>query len=304
MLVAAVAVVSYSLAAYTSLSSAKRVITVRGSEQYFTSDILVPYETTDASLQSRVKSFGKNDRNREFTVTVSNHLQSDSTMYDKKNIEYTFTVNLVDANGNQVTDSNILGNLKVDNESLTEGTYTKKDSLSGGTAQDKKYTFSLTDDEILQYRIKITAVPTNRKEYKLLGRLILLTTDSTVTRWTGSFLQTEKKANQDDKTLGLLNYRISGHLEEDCVLSWDSSKVEIDKWFLDQMGITDEKISKTNQIKSVNLHLGAAGTPQQYTIQFYRTYAVNDLPEKESWDTISTYVKFTNSNLNTNSEGD
>ena len=42
-IVAAVAVIAYSMAAYTSLSSAKRVVTVRGSEQYFTSDILVQY---------------------------------------------------------------------------------------------------------------------------------------------------------------------------------------------------------------------------------------------------------------------
>ena len=301
LIAAAVAVISYSMAAYTSLSSAKRVITVRGSEQYFTSDILVQYDPKDtsSSLQSRVKSFGKNDTTRTFSVTISNHLQSDTTMCDKKNIEYTVEVELVDANGNIVTALDSM--MQVENTNLQNGKYTSRGTFAGGSAQDTTYQFTLNGDDILQYRIKITAEATNRSEYKPLGRLILLATDSTVTRWTGSFLQTETTAVNNNKTLGLLNYRISGHLEEDCVLSWDSSRIEIDKWFLDQMEITEDKITSKDNIKSVTLHLGKPGTPQQYTIQFYRTYAVSDL-ETEDWETISNYIQFTNSN--TNSEGD
>lgn len=297
-IVAAVAVIAYSMAAYTSLSSAKRVVTVRGSEQYFTSDILVQYEE-GSSLQSRVKSFGKNDKTRTFSVTVSNHLQNDVTKYDSKSINYIFTAELIDANGKAVTDSGLESKLNISYGSKESATWTngkceiRNQSFFGGTAQDTTYKFTLTGDEILQYRIRITAVPINRSEYKPLGRLIVLAVDSTVSNWTGSFLTTEKSAVTANKTLGLLNYRISGHLEEDCVLSWDSSRVEIDKWFLDQMGISTKQITQTGNVKSVKLHLGAAGTPQQYTIQFYRTYAVGDL--NEDWNTISKYIKFENS---------
>lgn len=306
-IVAAVAVIAYSMAAYTSLSSAKRVVTVRGSEQYFTSDILVQYEN-GASLQSRVKSFGKNDTTRTFSVTVSNHLQNDVTKYDSKSINYTFTAELVDADGNSVTNSGVDSKLTINYETQSvtlaaDGKCEiKNQSFAGGTAQDTTYQFTLTGDEILQYRIKITAVPTNRSEYKPLGRLIVLAVDSTVSNWTGSFLTTESSAVNNGKTLGLLNYRISGHLEEDCVLSWDFSRVEIDEWFLAQMGIEENQITKTENMKSVKLHLGAAGTPQQYTIQFYRTYAAGDLKE-ENWDTISNYIKFENS-TNSGSKGE
>ena len=304
-IVAAVAVIAYSMAAYTSLSSAKRVVTVRGSEQYFTSDILVQYET-GSSLQSRVKSFGKNDKTRTFSVTVSNHLQNDATKYDSKSINYTFSAELVDADGNPVTNAGVDNNLTINygtqSVTLTNGKCEiTNQSFAGGTAQDTTYTFIMTGDEILQYRIRITAVPTNRSEYKPLGRLIVLAVDSTVSNWTGSFLTTESSAVNNEKTLGLLNYRISGHLEEDCVLSWDFSRVEIDEWFLAQMGITENQITKTGNMKSVKLHLGAAGTPQQYTIQFYRTYAAGDL--EENWDTISKYIKFENS-TNSGSKGE
>lgn len=304
-IVAAVAVIAYSMAAYTSLSSAKRVVTVRGSEQYFTSDILVQYEN-DSLLQSRVKSFGKNDNTRTFSVAVSNHLQNDVTKYDSKSINYTFTAEMVDADGNPVTSTVVDSKLTINygnwSAALTNGKCEiKNQSFAGGTAQDTTYKFILAGDEILQYRIRITAVPTNRSEYKPLGRLIVLAVDSTVSNWTGSFLTTESSAVNNEKTLGLLNYRISGHLEEDCVLSWDFSRVEIDEWFLAQMGIKENQITKTENMKSVKLHLGAAGTPQQYTIQFYRTYAAGDL--KEDWDTISNYIKFENS-TNSGSKGE
>ena len=292
-LIAVVAIIAYSLAAYTSLSSAKRVVTVRGSEQLFTSDVLVQYDSA-TKLSTKVKSFGKDDTTRTFSVTLSNHLQNDTTKFDKNQISYDFTVELVDAGGNVVTDENIYKNITINNTiKLANGIYRESGTLAAGTAQDKTYTFALTGNEILPYQIKITAEPTNRSQYKPLGRLIVLTTDTTETHWTGSFLETEKSAVANSEKLGLLNYRISGHVEENCVLSWDSSRVEIDKWFLEQMGKPAVSTAEDGT-KSVTLHLGAAGTPQQYTIQFYRTYAVNDL--NEDWNTIKEYIHFTNSN--------
>ena len=104
-------------------------------------------------------------------------------------------------------------------------------------------------------------------------------------------MEAEKTAVDGDKKLGIINYKISGQIEEDCVLSWDSSRVEIDQWCLEKM--TSEKLEQNVNIKSVTLHLGAAGTPKQYLITFYRTYAEQDLTER--WDDISQYISFKNS---------
>lgn len=291
-LIAVVAIIAYSLAAYTSLSSAKRVVTVRGSEQLFTSDVLVQYDSP-SKLSTKVKSFGKDDTTRTFSVTISNHLQNDTTKFDKNQISYDFKVELVDAGGNVVTDENIYKNITINNTILKNGSYTESGTFTAGQPQDKTYTFVLTGNEILPYQIRITAEPKNRSQYKPLGRLIVLTTDTIETHWTGSFLETEKSAVEKGEKLGLLNYRILGHVKEDCVLSWDSSKVEIDKWFLEQMGNPTVSTATDGKTKSVTLHLGEAGTPQQYTIQFYRTYAVNDL--NEDWNTIKEYIHFKNS---------
>lgn len=287
VLAAILAVITVTFAAYTNFSSAKRVVTVKGTEQFFTSDVLLEYQQ-ESGIQTRVISFGEEDK--VFSVTVSNHLQGDTTKYDTKNIPYTFKAELVDADGNSVTDSNVYSKLSVNGTAMSSNPVTiSSQVLNGGSAQDQPYTFKL-DPAILNYRIKITA-ETTRSEYKFLGRIIAFTTNVTATNWSGSFMEAEKTAVTGDKELGIINYKISGQTEEDCVLSWDSSKVEIDQWCLAKM--TSETPTKNGNMKSVTLHLGAADTPKQYLLTFYRTYAEQDLTE--SWENVSKYISFQNS---------
>ena len=287
-LAAILAAITVSFAAYTSLSSAKRVVTVKGTEQFFTSDVLLAYQK-DAEIQTRVLSFGEEDK--VFSVTVCNHLQGDTTKYDAKNIPYTFQAELVDADGKYVTDSNVYSKLFVNGTAMSSNPVTILGKvLQGGKAQDETYTFRL-GPEILNYRIKITAT-TTRSEYRSLGRLIAFTTNTTATNWSGSFMEAEKTAVDGKKELGIINYKISGQTEEDCVLSWDYSRVEIDQWSLEKM--TSKTPKKDGNMKSVTLHLGAAGTPKQYILTFYRTYAEQDLIT-ESWNDISKYIQFKSS---------
>ena len=294
VLAAILSVITVSFAAYTSLSSAKRVVTVKGSEQLFTSDVLLEYQN-DSGIQTRVISFGEEEK--VFSVTVSNHLQGDTTKYDTKNIPYILKAELLDTNGWSVTDSNMYSKLSVNGTNMSSNPVELSDKvLAGGRTQDQTYTFKL-DPEILNYRIKITA-ETTRSEYKSLGRVISFTTNSTATNWSGNFMEAEKAAVDGNKELGIINYKISGQTEEDCVLSWDSSKVEIDQWCLQKMTSATPTLDNETAVKSVTLHLGAAGTPKQYLITFYRTYAEQDLTEK--WDNISQYIHFQNSTQTSN----
>ena len=286
-LAAILAAITVSFAAYTSLSSAKRVVTVKGTEQFFTSDVLLGYQN-DSEIQTRVISFG--DEEKVFSVTVSNHLQGDETKYDTKNIPYVLKVELLDDNGKSVTDENVYSKLSIDNTNMSSNpTILSNKILNGGSKQDQTFTFKL-GTEILNYRIKITA-ETTRSEYKTLGRVIAFTTNSTATNWSGSFIEAEKAAVDSNKELSFINYKISGQVEEDCVLSWDFSRVEIDQWDLQKM--TSETPTQDGNMKSVTLHLGKPGTPRQYLITFYRTYAEQDLTE--NWNDISEYIRFQNS---------
>lgn len=287
------ALLTVSFAAYTSTSSAKRVVTVAGQKQYFTSDVLYEY-SSDTDIQTRTISMAKGDDAKSFSVTLSNYLQGDKTKYDAKSISYDLTVELIDANGNKVSDAGVYKKLKVNNDSMTENPQSfNENKLSGGSAVDHVYYFSFTDDSLLNYRIKITASPTKRREYRSLGRIIAFSVDSTTTNWSGNYIEAEKNAVETFNTLGMINYKISGQVEEDCFLSWDSSRVEIDQWFLESMNINSSQVQNDNGRKSVTLHLGSPNTSQQYTITFYRTYAGQDL--NESWQKISQYITFKNS---------
>lgn len=283
-LAAILAVTAVTFAAYTRLGSAKRVVTVKGSEQLFTSDVLLEFQN-DSQIQTRVLSFGEEEK--AFSIVVSNHLQGDKTKYDTKNIPYTLKVELLDADGKSVTDSSVYSKLSVNGTSMASNPGLISDQvLNGGAAADPIYTFSF-DPEILNYRIKITA-ETTRSEYKNLGRVISFTTNSAITDWSGSFIEAEKAAVEGKKELGIINYKISGQTEGNYELSWDSSKVEIDQWCLRKM--TSTTPTQKDNIKSVELHLGVENTPKQYLITFYRTYAEQDL--SENWDTISNYINF------------
>ena len=283
-LAAILAVTAVTFAAYTRLGSAKRVVTVKGSEQLFTSDVLLEFQN-DSQIQTRVLSFGEEEK--AFSIIVSNHLQGDKTKYDTKNIPYTFKVELLDADGKSVTDSRVYSKLSVNGTSMASNPVSISDQvLNGGAAADQMYTFSF-DTEILNYRIKITA-ETTRSEYKNLGRVISFTTNSAITDWSGSFIDAEKAAVDGNKELGIINYKISGQTEGNYELSWDSSRVEIDQWCLRKM--TSTAPTQRDNIKSVELHLGAENTPKQYLITFYRTYAEQDL--SENWDMISNYINF------------
>ena len=287
------ALLTVSFAAYTSTSSAKRVVTVAGQKQYFTSDVLYEY-SSDTDIRTRTISMAKGDAAKSFSVTLSNYLQGDKTKYDAKSTSYNLTVELMDANGNKVSDADVYTKLKVNNVSMTENPQRfNKNELSGGAAVDHVYNFSFTDDSLLNYRIKITATPTDRSEYRSLGRIIAFAVDSTTTNWNGNYIEAEKNAVEAFNTLGMINYKISGQVEEDCTLSWYSSRVEIDKWFLESMNINSDPVPDKDGRKSVTLHLGSPNTPQQYTITFYRTYAGQDL--NESWQEISQYITFKNS---------
>lgn len=290
LLAAILAVAAVTFAAYTSLGSAKRVVTVKGTEQLFTSDVLMEYQN-NSQIQTRVISFGEEEK--VFSIIVSNHLQGDKTKYDIKNIPYTLKVELLDTDGKSVTDSSVYSKLSVNDMKMDSNPVSlQKQVLNGGKAQDQLYTFHL-DPEILNYRIRLTA-ETTRSEYKSLGRVLSFTTNSTATNWSGSFVEAEKSAVDGNKELGIINYKISGQTEEDCVLCWDSSRVEIDQWCLEKM--TKEKPARDGNMKSVTLHLGAEGEPKQYLITFYRTYAEQDLTE--NWDAVSKYISFQNLSKN------
>lgn len=281
-----------SFAAYTSLSSVKRVVTVKGTEQLFTSDLLIEYENADL-LQPKIVSLADKATTKSFTFVVSNHIQGDATKYDTHGIEYSLVITLKDLQGNVVEDSDVLASYKIGTKAMTSGTVTlANQTLTNAQSEDRGYTIFLPETGYENYKISITAVPKAGSHYRSLGRVISFATETTANHWTSKFMEPEKTTVAANKELAMINIMIYGQLEEQCVLSWDSSKVAVDAWFLEKMGVTPT--GTDGGTKSATLNLGALGTPEQYIITFYRTYAAQDLTE--TWDEVQSYITFTNTN--------
>lgn len=87
------------LAAYTSVSSVKRVVsTQRGAGMLFSSN----YLTTDENDLPRTITFSSMENSPCVTVNVCNYPQT-LIKHNDKDITYTLTVELMDSNGNAVT---------------------------------------------------------------------------------------------------------------------------------------------------------------------------------------------------------
>lgn len=286
---AVLTLIAISFAAYTSLSTVKRVVTVKGTEQLFTSNVLLPYNAGEENkLQGRVISFAETMEKKIVSIEIANYLQDDRTKYDSFPISYVLKASIIDLNGNPVSDSAIYEQYKINGAGFTNNPVTFEGYLPGGPNKDT-YLVEIPEEFLSAYRIKVTATP-NGSKYQPIGRILATATELFTPHWVGNFLESERDAVGRGEKLGIINYQISGHMEETCTLSWNSARVDIDPRFLETMGITPEQIVIENGTKSVKLKLGGEGKPERYDIMFFRTYSVNDL--NEDWNTISQYITF------------
>ena len=283
-IVAAVAALSTIgvLAAYTSISSVKRVVsTQKGVGNLFSSNYLT--ETNNGSAPLRNVTFSSEDADPIVTVSICNFPQT-RVKYNDKDITYTLTVTLVDSNGKEIDDA------EFDKYSVTFGGETTKFSSDGKsiTYQDKVLStggFSY-DDFILNFDksqltssnvfMKLVAEPTDPSDLPTLSAIIGVSYVKPYSAsWMGQF--TDNTANPSD--LDGFNYRLSGSGAGTITLSWDTKYIEISKWFLEENSsiLTYDKSSLS--VASIELKVDSS-KQNQYDIQFYRKQAPD---QSESW---------------------
>lgn len=282
-----------SFAAYTSLSSAKRVVSTVGAEQLFSSNVLMAYDSSDESLPStRVISFGQEDsESSTFSFLIGNYAQGNKTNVSSKSIFYTLKAWILNSEDNEVIDSSVLSAYKLNGIPFTTDGLTINESLAGGTLEEDLYTVTIPYEHMSKYKILLTAEATNISSYSEIGRVISTTTTVASSHWTGNFLQNETVLSADKLTA--INVRIQGTEQETMVIKWNTNYVEIDPWFL-------EDISKYTTLspgsldsggwKTLKIKVGEAGQPNQYSFTFYRTRSFES--NEESWKDIEGYITF------------
>ena len=282
--------ISGSLAAYTSLSNAKRTISTVGSKQLFSSNILLEYEKED-DIQSKFMSFSK-DTDSTFKVSVCNYSQDNPEKYASENIYYTINVSLLDQNGKKVSDQEILSQYKWDNTPFS-GLNVPTGILSKGQKSEHVYSITVPAANMKGYKIKITAVP-DKTGYHSLGRMISFSEDVAASQWKIDYLNDEQEQNAYD--LGCINTRLTGSEYAKLTLTWKTEHVQIDPWFLEDIKRSTAYISSGSN--SLTFKAGGDSGFNQYDITFYRTNPVHsDDSTPESWDAIKSYISLTSEKI-------
>ena len=279
-----------SLAAYTSLSNAKRTISTVGSRQLFSSNILLEYEKED-DIQSKFMSFSK-DTESTFKVSVCNYSQDNPEKYASEDINYTIKVSLLDQNGKKVTDQNVLSQYKWDNTPFSN-LEDLKDTLSSGQKSEHIYSITVSAGYMKGYKIKIIAEP-GKNGYRSLGRTISFSEDVASSEWKIDYLNDEQEQKAYD--LGCINTRLTGSEYAVLKLTWDTEHIQIDPWFLEDIKATDVYIRSNDN--SLTFKAGGDSGFNQYDITFYRTNPVHsDDSTPENWNAIKSYISLTSEKI-------
>lgn len=283
-----------SLAAYTSLSNAKRTISTVGSKQLFSSNILLEYDD-ESAVQGKSMSFSA-DGNAVFKVSVCNYAQGDDGKYASEDITYKINVSLLDQNGKTVTDQQILSEYKWNETLFSDLTQPTEDTLTGGQASNKVYSVTVPAADMKKYKIKITAVPTNT-QYKQLGRILYFSEDIASSEWKITYLSDEQ--NQKAYDLGCIHIKLTGSEYARLTLTWDSEHVQIDPWFLEDIKKDTNAFAIVNEANtSLTFTAGGDTGKNQYNIAFYRTNPVHgDDSKVETWDDIKSYISLSSEKL-------
>lgn len=280
-----------SLAAYTSLSNAKRTISTVGSKQLFSSNILLEYEKEN-DIQGDSMSFSK-DGDSIFKVSVCNYSQDNPEKYASEDINYTIKVSLMDQNGKKVTDQNILSRYKWDNTSFSNLENNKIYCLTKGQKSQHIYSITVPAEYMKGYKIKIIAKP-QKEGYRSLGRMISFSEDVSSSKWKIDYLNDEQEQKAYD--LGCINTRLTGSEYAILTLKWDTAHVQIDPWFLEDIKKSTVYIGSSDN--SLTFKAGGDSGFNQYDITFYRTTPVHsDDSPLENWNDIKSYITLTSEKI-------
>lgn len=281
-IVAAVAALSTIgvLAAYTSISSVKRVVsTQKGVGNLFSSNYLT--ETNNGSAPLRNVTFSSEDADPVVTVSICNFPQT-RVKYNDKNITYTLTVTLVDSSGNEIGDGDfdkysvifdgVTKRFSADSKSIS---YQDRVLSTGGFSYDD-FILNFDKSQLTSSNVfmKLEAVPTDPSDLPTLSAIIGVSYVKPYSAsWTGQFTDNTPQPSDLDG----FNYRLSGSGEGTVTLTWNTNYVDISPWFKNTYVLIISKDSSGRATATLKVN---SAEKNQYDIQFYRTNGINSA---EQW---------------------
>ena len=262
-------------AAYTNLSSVKRVVSTHGGKgTAFSSNylILVTGETENYELKNI--SFSENAENASFEINVCNYVLNNPSEVNDLNIGYNLTLNLVNTDGSANTGS--YAGLTVQDKngsySFTNGVCTiSGKTLIGKTKSVDTYRITVPKEFINKINIRAVAEPADEASssavngYKLAREFTFSQYNASATTWTGGFAETTAEGYDG------FNYVVKGLGKGTVTLCWDSAVLEISNVFIELNGLQGS-LTKDNETGKYTLTFDVdSDVRKRHDIQFYKT---------------------------------
>ena len=291
-----------SFAAYTNFNSVKRVVSTKrqtDDNTMFSSNYLSLMHSSDTCPAKRI-SLAENTENYTFTVLVCNHVWGDESLYNPKNISYTFTAQLLSMDGSSLPQGctgangitlNVLGDSVephiFEKNAEGKGVCTISNQvLQTGTATQKSYQFIMPKALKDQVKIQINAVPANDSmaavNNQILGAVLSFANYQVTKNWTGHFIDSKENRKTPDQ-YDAFNYEITGNGAGIVTVTW-SDELLLSQWAMENG--KELTHNNTNSTYSYKFTVDDSTTVKQF--QFYRN------PEKlldgKNWTELEKLV--------------
>lgn len=237
---------SWTYAAYTNFSSARRVVSVRAGERVlFSSNLLsVENSVTDPMLYQSKRIVLTTAENGEtyFVVEIYNYDPGDVTVFNENDITYTLRVTV---------DSETYEDYDINNNNVTfheqNGEYIGEISgqkLKGGELSKHSFTIRVAEADKDRLSVRVEAIP-DTESYKVTSQkklAAIITAGELEVRkdWKGKFLDDQTR---EPNAYDGFNYEISGNGKGTLTLSWDPVYLTINPWFPAEVGLSQENIT-------------------------------------------------------------
>lgn len=298
--------VRVGFAAYSSVQNVKRVVQLskKVEDVLFSSNYLSKFDQNEKNYgASKLINFTRPDGEtagvkRSFVVTVNNFDLSNNSLWNDKDINYKFKVTALNKNNDQISDTEILKGMSVNETPFTNGVVTVSGTLSSSRRSTNSYTINL-NEKYKDIKLKVEALPNDygtTKNYKLckifeFGEI----SANTDVRWTGTFSDAKvTSATGESNKIGDLdgfNYRLAGSKDGQVTLTWNKKYVDISPIFVEEISNKKKPGTENNRNVTYNkinnsITFDVFATDKEFILQFYRT----SKPTGEMWDPANKTV--------------
>ena len=292
------AAIGGSFAAYTSQAYKRGVVRNRDNETVrFTSNYLqaCAANTNETDYAGRTILFDKNQTasQLERDIYIYNYASDNENLVSQKDIKYDLTIKFSGGIGSDYRVNSFPAQKQSASDTTDNSTdnnvYTYEEKgimLVGRSANSYKYTIKFPASDLDRLKITVIARPTSSSlsatNNQMLAAVIAPCTASAVSQFTKQNKYVYKDGTKP-MDYDAFNYEVSiSSGKANAVLTWNTKVVEIDRFFLVNLGKTDAEIAAILAAGTLNFEMDQAAGTGDYLIPFY-IKDKSEFEKKELW---------------------